>query len=178
MSRTPRRSGLPLSRRMVGKGGSFQSRQLFLEALEPRILLATDLWVTQVDPTGGAGHPFDALQIQFSQAVQDGSFTLEDVDLTGPGGQIAPNGLAKLADDLYELDCAALTGLETYSLVIGPDVLNAASQPMNQDHDGTAGEVEDAYTASLFAAGVTIDEGDTTYDGMNIIVYGVTATVS
>ena len=76
---------------------------LRLEPLEPRVLLDAGLWLTQLVPTGGAGQPFDTMALQFSEAVQDGSFTLDDVQLSDGVGPINPVGLNKLADDRYEL---------------------------------------------------------------------------
>ncbi|MEJ5199410.1 MAG: hypothetical protein WHX53_10845, partial [Anaerolineae bacterium] len=138
---------------------------------------ATDgLWITRVTPTGPSSSPFDKLEIQFSAAVLTNTFTLTDVTFSGPGGPIIPTALSKLAADRYELNLSGLTGLNTYSLVIGPDILGLDDQPMDQDHDGTPGEPEDAYVGALFSAGVTIN--DTTYDGKNIIIYGNTATIN
>jgi hypothetical protein len=135
------------------------------------------LWVTRVTPTAAASSPFDTLEIQFSSVVSAGTFTLDDVTFTGPGGTITPAGLNKLADDLYELDSTGLTELDEYSLTIGPNIQDTSAQSMDQDHDGTPGEAEDAYVGALFAAGVTISGTDTTYDGENLVIYGNTATI-
>ena len=135
------------------------------------------LWITRVTPTAAASNPFDTLEIQFSSAVAEGTFTLTDVTFTGPGGTITPAGLIKLADDLYELDSTGLTGLNEYSLTIGPNIQDASAHSMDQDHDGTPGEAEDAYVGALFAAGVTISGTDTTYEGRNLVIYGNTATI-
>lgn len=125
------------------------------------------LWITQITPTGGTGHPFDKLEIQFSASVLTGTFTISDVTFTGPGGPIAPLALTLLAADRFEIDFSGQSGLNSYALVIGSDILDLNNQPMDQDHDGVAGEAEDAYTGALFSAGVTINEGDTTHDGQN-----------
>jgi len=135
------------------------------------------LWITRVTPTGAASSPFDTLEIQFSSAVSAGTFTLGDVTFTGPGGTITPAGLNSLTDDLYELDSTGLTGLDDYSLTIGPNIQDTSAQSMDQDHDGTPGEAEDAYVGALFSAGVTISGTDTTYDGENLVIYGNAATI-
>ncbi|MBM4083452.1 MAG: right-handed parallel beta-helix repeat-containing protein, partial [Planctomycetes bacterium] len=135
-------------------------------------------WLTQVVPTGDAGRPFDTLEVHFSQAVQDGSFTVDDVQFTGPGGPIAPSALTQVEADKYELEFSGLTGLDAYTLVIGPDIANGSGALMDQDHDGTPGEaVQDAYTARLAANGMTLGATDTQYDGWNLVIYGNTATI-
>ncbi|MBM4025373.1 MAG: hypothetical protein FJ280_08190, partial [Planctomycetes bacterium] len=135
-------------------------------------------WLTQVVPTGDAGRPFDTLEVHFSQAVQDGSFTVDDVQFTGPGGPIAPSALTQVEADEYELEFSGLTGLDAYTLVIGPDIANGSGALMDQDHDGTPGEaVQDAYTARLAANGMTLGATDTQYDGWNLVIYGNTATI-
>ncbi|MCX7706869.1 MAG: hypothetical protein N2204_02545, partial [Anaerolineae bacterium] len=116
---------------------------------------AGGLWITRVTPTGPASNPFDKLEIQFSAAVLTNTFTLTDVTFSGPGGPITPTALSQLAADRYELNLSGLTGLNTYSLVIGPDILDLNNQLLDQDHDGTPGEPEDAYAGALFSAGVT-----------------------
>jgi hypothetical protein len=153
---------------------------LRLEPLEERTLLAGDLYVTRLVPTGGAGHPFDQLEIRFSKPVQDGSFTLDDLQFTDAGGPIvaAPDALTKLAADRYQLSLAGLTGLATYDLTVGPDILDADdSLPMNQDQDATPGEPEDAYSAGFLAAAVTIDATNTDYDGRSLIVQGAAVSM-
>jgi hypothetical protein len=136
-------------------------------------------YLQRVTPVGGAGSPFDRMELHFSQAVRAGSFALEDVRFEGPSGEINCSELNQLAADRYELVCTAGTGLDSYTLTIGPDVLaDATGDPMDQDHDDVPGEVEDAYIAALFANGATIADGDTTYDDQSLVVYGNTVTIS
>ncbi|MCX7689077.1 MAG: hypothetical protein N2045_14025, partial [Fimbriimonadales bacterium] len=135
------------------------------------------LWITRVTPLGGASAPFNRLEIQFSGVVLNGTFTLEDVRLSGPGGVIMPTALNQLAADRYELVSSG-TGLNTYSIVIGPDIYNLSNLPMDQNHNGTPGEPGDAYTGALFSAGVTITDTQTTYEGQNLIIYGGAATIN
>jgi len=124
-----------------------------LETLEPRCLLAGDLWVESLTAVGGQSAPLDAIEINFSQPVQPGSFTLDDVALLGPEGPIAPVGLTELAADRYLLDNTGLTGEAAYQLTVGPQVLEAGGLPMDQDRDGTDGETgEDAFVARLHPA--------------------------
>ncbi|HQK12688.1 MAG TPA: hypothetical protein PLJ78_01955, partial [Anaerolineae bacterium] len=138
---------------------------------------ADGLWITRVTPLGGASTPFDRLEIQFSGAVLSGTFTLDDVSLGGPGGTITPTALNQLAANRYELVTGG-TGLNTYSLAIGPDVRDLSNLPMDQNHNGTPGEPNDAYGGALFSAGVVITDTQATYEGQNLIIYGNNATIN
>ncbi|OGV75042.1 MAG: hypothetical protein A3K18_14425 [Lentisphaerae bacterium RIFOXYA12_64_32] len=138
--------------------------------------LTPGLWVTRLVPTGGTGHPFDKMEIVFSQPVQDDTFTADDVQLTdATGATINLVALRKLGPQWYELDFSGLTGAAIYTLSVGPNILSdPAGQAMNQDHDATPGEAaDDAFVARLVATAANIGELDTSYDGKNLIVYGV-----
>ena len=148
-----------------------------VERLEDRILLSAGLSVVSLRPVGTADHPFDLLDISFSQQVQDASFTTADVTMTGPGGSIVPT-IRKIDDTTYELDSTGLTDLSNYTLVLGPGILDQAGNPMDQNHDGTAGQVpQDAYRAQLCAAGLNVASGDPTYDGWNLVLCGGSYTI-
>jgi len=62
-----------------------------------------------------------------SSSVLTDAFTLADVTFSGPGGLIAPTARTRLADDRHELGLSGQTGLDTYSLVIGPGSMPAVS---------------------------------------------------
>jgi hypothetical protein len=147
------------------------------EPLEPRLLLSDGLWVTGLTPTGGAGHPFATVEVTLSKAVQDATFTADDITVTGPGGPITADTLTRLDANRYSFHLAG-TGLATYSLVIGPDIQDTDSVRMDQDHDGTPGEAgQDAYAAKLSADGLSIAAAETSYDGWNLVLYGATSTI-
>ena len=125
-----------------------------MESLEPRLLLSDALSVTRLTPAGDDAHPFDSILVAFNRPVQPATFTVDDVQLTGPGGPITPVDVIALSDQTFQLDCTGLTALETYSLVIGPNIFDDGGGTMDQD----------AHNADLFAGGVTIAEGETAYD--------------
>jgi hypothetical protein len=144
-------------------------------------LLAPDapgLWITRLTPTGAAGQPFDTLEIQFSAPVLTDTFTLADLRFSGPGGPITPTALTWLGADIAQLSLGGQTGLNTYSLVISPTLLDTNNQPLDQNHNGTGGEPGDAYPAALFAAGLTLAEGDPTYQGQNIVIYSGSPSIA
>lgn len=171
-SRRPRRRSRDTSSRRRELG-----TRLTIECLEQRTLLAGDLVVTRLTPTGGSGHPFDTLEVAFSQPVLDGTFLLEDVSVSGPGGSLAAKGLSQLAADRYQIDMTGLTGLATYRLSLGPNIQAADGRLMNQDQDGTLGEPADAYQAALVAGGLTVPANDATFDGQALVVWGANVTL-
>ncbi|HQE93847.1 MAG TPA: carboxypeptidase regulatory-like domain-containing protein [Anaerolineae bacterium] len=150
---------------------------VLLTSASPSAPTADGLWITRVTPLGGASTPFNRLEIQFSSAVLSNTFTLADVSLVGPGGVMTPTALTYLAGDRYELASSG-TGLNTYSLVIGPDIRDLSDRQMDQNHNGTAGEPGDAYVGALFSAGVTLTDAQTTYEGQNLLIYGNTAIIN
>lgn len=166
--RQPRRDGKPHP-----LGSRYRLRTpLDLELLESRVVPSTDLAVTHLTPLGPSGHPFDRLDIQFSKAVRDGTFTLADVTVSGPGGTITPSAITRVAPNDYQLNLTGQTGSGTYTLTVGPqDILgDDDGQPMNQDHDATSGEPSDAYQAVLLSSSVAIGASNTSYDGKALIV--------
>jgi hypothetical protein len=165
------------SRRLASrKSFSPHLRRLIFEPLEERTLLSADLYVARLTPTGDAAHPFATLELQFSQAVAEGSFTSADVSVSGAGTP-AVSAVNRLAADRYSVTLTG-TGLGTYCLTVGPDILSATGGlAMNQDHDAIAGEAGDAYMANLLSAGATIAAADTSYDGEALVIYGNTVTV-
>lgn len=108
-------------------------------------------WVAQSTPSGTSYDPMSRFTLTFSETIQDGSFTAQDVvSLTGPAGPITSFAVNKLSGTQYEVLFAEQTQLGTYSLTVGPEILDVLSNPMNQDGDGTNGEtLDDRYSCSV-----------------------------
>ena len=150
------------------------------EALEPRLLLSgTDFYIASLTPAGDLDHPFDQLEVGFTDSVNSATFGADDVQLVGPGGAIVPiSDPVMLAVDRFLIDFGELTGMHNYSLVVGSNIEDTAGQKMDQDRDGAPGEIEDdTYDASLFAASTSIGIEDILYDDTNVIVSGSTLNV-
>lgn len=87
------------SRRLAAsKSLPLRLRRLIFESLEERTLLSADLYVARLTPGGEAAHPFATLELQFSQAVAEGTFTLADVSVSGSGTP-AVSDVSRLAAD-------------------------------------------------------------------------------
>lgn len=143
------------------------------------------------DPVNLRTDTLDSVTVTFSEAVDfdpagSGSFTVEDVTVIGPEGEIAPTAITSLGGDEYEIAFSAQTCRGAYTVSVGPDIADLAGNLMDQDQDGVLGETEeDVYTFSfdafdadtVFTSETTIEVGDTTYDGQDICIDRTTLTV-
>ena len=102
-------------------------------------------------PTGDVRGPVSTVEFTFSEDVTNVS--VDDViRFVGPGG-------ADLTDQITDFSASGNQATVTfasqnvpgfYSLTVGPDITDAAGNPMDQDRDGTNGEVpDDQYTATF-----------------------------
>ena len=110
--------------------------------------------VVSRSPTGDVTGSVDRMTLTFSEAIQDGSFTAADiVVLTGPGGAIVPTAVNKISPAQYEVVFPEQSALGSYTLTIGPAIVDLADNPMNQDGDGVNGETpQDQFTTSFSLA--------------------------
>ncbi len=141
-------------------------------------MLAGGPRIVELLPAGEPDAPFDRIEIQFDAPIQESSFTLSDVVMLGPSGEITPSAVSQLSPDRFELVANGATGLEHYLLSIGPDVVDTVGRLMDQDDDDVAGEtVEDIYQANLYASEGEITESDHDSDGRALIVHATTLTI-
>jgi uncharacterized repeat protein (TIGR01451 family) len=150
----------------------------WFEHLEDRRLLASDLSILSVSPTGAGGAPFDGLEVRFSHDVDPATFSLDDITVTTDGGLVTPLGLAQLSGTRFSLDLTGLTDLATLVVTVGPDITSLAGSDLDQDGDGVGGEpIDDVHTTQLFSSSIDIAAADSTHDGKSVYVYGATATI-
>jgi subtilisin family serine protease len=97
--------------------------------------------------------PVDHVRFTFNEPINPTSFTSDQVDsFTDPTGNAIPittiaavNGSNNTQFDVF---FSPLTPAGTYSMVIGPYILDLSGNPMDQNHNGIPGEVPgDEYTA-------------------------------
>src|SRR5262249_44890651 len=80
--------------------------------------------VVSSSPTGSVASPVDHVDLTFSEPIQDGSFTLADVDsLTGPSGSITASAVTKVDSTHYTVSFPAQSAVGAYSLNVGPNIL-------------------------------------------------------
>ncbi|HUG90425.1 MAG TPA: Ig-like domain-containing protein, partial [Planctomycetaceae bacterium] len=99
------------------------------------------------DPSATHTGPLDRIVLDFSEAIEDGSFTLDDVAaFDGPAGPITPTAANRLTPTRYEIVFPTQEALGEYTLIVGPDILDLAGNAMDQDGDGVNGEpLEDRF---------------------------------
>ncbi|MEO1973055.1 MAG: SBBP repeat-containing protein, partial [Pirellulaceae bacterium] len=119
------------------------------------------------------GESLSSLRVVFSDPIDIGSFTAGDITLTGPtGGTIAVAGVTVVPntnDRQFDVTFAAQTDFGTYTVQIGPQVLNLVGNAMNQDADLVSGETsDDVFSAEIefagLAPGFAIGIGGAGYD--------------
>ncbi len=131
------------------------------------------LWITQLIPLGTSGHPFDKLQLEFSNPIIENTFSVDDIIFSGGGGPIMPVSINKVQDTLYEIDLTGLTAAGAYSISVGPDILDSDSQPLDQNHDNSP----DPYLASLIFTNLNISADNLSYEGKNLILFASAVTI-
>ncbi len=127
----------------------------------------------------------------FSEAIDfnpdgSGSFTVDDVTISGPAGPITPAGITWLGGNQYAIGFAAQPQRGLYTVKLGPNVADIAGNLMDQDQDGTPGEAgQDVFTSTfaaidadtIFATSTTISETNTTYDDQDICINATTVAI-
>jgi hypothetical protein len=153
--------------------------------LEDRVLPSSGPFVLRVTPTGVRNAVFDHVDVTFNEAIDATTFAPAQVSLRGPAGSVAVTGVSSLSPETFRITFAALTR-GTYQAAIGPNIADLAGNRMDQDQDGTGGAPDDGFQTSLVSINanailtspITINEGDTTYDGKDVLIDGTTVTIN
>ena len=114
------------------------------------------------DPEGDCLPARSHVRFRFGEPMDTRSFSVADdlVSFTGPGGRdLADQITGFLWRDFFTLDVffRPQAGRGTYEMTIGPNVLDATGQALDQDGDGTPGEADDdRYRAEFTVAGADV----------------------
>jgi hypothetical protein len=91
------------------------------------------------------------VRVTFNKAINPASFTPDQVTFTGPPGAIGVTGVVAVpgsGNTQFDIQFAPQSDLGSYYLVIGPNILDTAGNPMDQNGNYVAGEVpNDQYQA-------------------------------
>ena len=94
--------------------------------------------------SGTSAANFHQARVTFNEAMNASSFTTADVaSLTGPSGSLTPTSVTAVAgsnNTQFDVAFAAQSTLGNYSVTVGPSILDAASNAMDQNQNGTNGE--------------------------------------
>jgi len=97
--------------------------------------------------------PLGQITVTFDEAIAPASFTPEDVVLKAPSGlAITPVAVAPVAgsaDAQFTLSFADQDMRGQYRLTLGPNILDPAGNPMDQDENWVSGESSDAYAGTV-----------------------------
>jgi hypothetical protein len=142
-----------------GSGGQANFRTI------PGLVAPAGPAVVRSDPSGVAAAPVDHVRITFDSPIDPTTFDLTSVDsftLTDSSGtttDISADliGVSAVDSRHFDVSFQAETAAGVYNLTIGPNILDLSGRAMDQDQDGTAGEVPgDEYTASFTITGPSV----------------------
>jgi len=111
--------------------------------------LATGLYVTGHSPAGVHGDGASFVEVRFDRPVLFGTFTRDDVTITGPSGAIAPTDVQPLSSTSFRITIPEQTDYLEYRFTIGPDVRDASGNAMDQNGDGVNGDPGDSYAGDF-----------------------------
>ncbi|MCB1121330.1 MAG: Ig-like domain-containing protein, partial [Verrucomicrobiae bacterium] len=134
-------------------------------------------FVTDSTATGVLGGGTTSIDVTFSRPIRPETFTVADVSLSGPSGSLAISGVAALSATSFRISFAALSESGTYTLEVGPSVLDLVGNLMNQNGNGVNGEVDDLFTANFTIDAVPPTVLSTTLPGL-ITDYFASITVT
>ncbi|MEW5803163.1 MAG: CARDB domain-containing protein [bacterium] len=114
--------------------------------------------ITYIRPSGMIiNPPVRSFDIAFNEAVDPFSFKAEDVSIQGPSGKIIPDSVAMSPSNerafLVTIPPQQADGV--YQIAIGPQVLDLAGNPMDQNRDGLKGETSFDQYSSTFTIDAT-----------------------
>ncbi|KPA11896.1 secreted protein containing Fibronectin, type III domain protein [Candidatus Magnetomorum sp. HK-1] len=101
-------------------------------------------------PKGMLRESISYVDILFDQPIISKLFSSDDILMTGPEYQvIAVDEPEQLSNSLYRLGFAEQSATGTYTIQLGPHIIDEAGNEMNQDQDDINGEPEDIYNAEF-----------------------------
>jgi len=143
-------------------------------------------YIKSSSPTGKIVQDINEIKLSFAVEINPNTFTVDDVNLIGPSGDLAMTSITKVNNIDYIINLAAPISVNgEYTLKVGPNILTPLGRGMDQDRDGFENENPDDIYNSTFMLGKTYEvttpqtilSGDKTYDNHHIIVDGTTLTI-
>jgi subtilisin family serine protease len=112
-------------------------------------------------PAGNVLPAVSSIRFTFDVPIDVSTFTTDQIDrFTGPDGDIPVLDVQVVPDSgntQFDVLFAQQTVPGSYRLTIGPNILDEQGNPMDQNHNGVAGEVPgDEYTASFTIQGLQV----------------------
>lgn len=106
--------------------------------------------VTSSTPTGDASPGVSFVEVNFSEAMDQGSFSVaaDVASFSGPSGNLlgSVSGFSWVDGNTLRINFAPQSQAGAYSLSLGPQILAADNgEPLDQNDNGTPGEAGDGY---------------------------------
>jgi len=111
----------------------------------------------------GVEQVLQSFTVTFDDVMDAASFTADDVVVTAPArAEVTVLGVTALSETAFRVSLADAVAAGTYTVTVGPDILDEADNPMDQDDDGVNGEVDDAYSFDIVLSnpGLPVGTGD------------------
>ena len=127
----------------AGEAGDGFSFTLILDTVYPR--------VTQHSLAGDIAGTVSSADVWFSETIDRTTFTVADVSILNPAnGNVTVSSISEVGLNRFRITFPAQTATGTYHVRVGPDVLDLAGNPLDQDRDGVGGEATDDVYDALF----------------------------
>ena len=109
------------------------------------------LRILEHTPSGLLSEAVDHIDVRFNRDIDPASFTVDDIELTGPAGSITITAPPEdLGAKSWRIHFAAQSVDGLYMLEIGPYVSDIGGNEMDQDGDATPGEIPgDVFVGTL-----------------------------
>ncbi len=102
--------------------------------------------------SGSTANTYNRVRVTFNEAMNAGSFAPSDVAFTGPGGgAISVTSVTPVSGSAtqFDINFATQFAFGTYAVTVGPDVLDVAGNKMDQNQNGSNGDLPgDVYTGN------------------------------
>lgn len=103
--------------------------------------------ISQHDPGGIVTTSIGHVDVVFTEDVNELSFTVDDVTLTGPNNNIPVTALDHLGQNTWRITFPEQSERGDYTITVGPNIQSVDDALLDQDRDGIAGEAtDDSYT--------------------------------
>ena len=104
-------------------------------------------------PSGTLSPGVSHVDVEFSEPINEGTFSTDDVSLLTPAGTEPVSGIAHQGGNTYRISFAQQSRAGTHTVEIGPEIEDLAGNSMDQDEDGVQGEAaQDVYDGAFTVA--------------------------
>lgn len=145
-------TGFPMDNNVNGTPGEIPGDEFQMAFIVPSPS------ITSSTPSGAVSPPVTSMTFNFSQVMDTTSFSVaQDVfSFTGPAGNLIPfiSGFTWVTNQQLRIDMASQTIPGAYTMVLNPTILSPQGVQLDNNGNGTAGEIPgDRYTATFSIGG-------------------------